>query len=190
MDVVWEMASLKEDEAVSERGRGDSTAVGRWGKPSEGLWKVNVDAGVKEGMGVGLGAVCRDGDGRVAWAVTVQTAGTCCVQMAEAKAILLGLKEARRVGMRSVVIESDCLNVVDALKERKRGRSDIFLIYDEILLLVPLFDTVIFNYTRRDCNKLAHLVAHATPWTIGRRFWLDVLPPSFVGVAEQDLFDI
>ncbi|XP_074313724.1 uncharacterized protein LOC141648916 [Silene latifolia] len=190
MDVVWEMESLKEDEAVMERGRGDSTAVGRWGKPSEGLWKVNVDAGVKEGMGVGLGAVCRDGDGRVAWAVAVQTAGTCCVQMAEAEAILLGLKEARCVGMRSVVIESDCLNVVNALKERKRGRSDIFLIYDEILMLVPLFDTVIFSYTRRDCNKLAHLVAHATPWTIGRRFWLDVLPPSLVGVAEQDLFDI
>ncbi|XP_074265894.1 uncharacterized protein LOC141588346 [Silene latifolia] len=163
---------------------------GRWSRPSGGVWKINVDAGVKEGMGVGLGAVCRDGDGRVAWAVSVQAEGICCVQMAEAEAILLGLKEARRVGMRSVIVESDCLNVVADLKERKKGRSNIFLIYKEILSLVPFFDSVIFNYTRRDCNKLAHLVAHATPWTIGRRFWLDVLPLSFVNVAEHDLINI
>ncbi|XP_074289523.1 uncharacterized protein LOC141614678 [Silene latifolia] len=189
-DVVWEMASLLVERVEKERGRGESTADGRWGRPSDGMWKINVDAGVKEGMGVGLRAVCRDGDGRVAWAVAVQAAGTCCVQMAEAEAILLGLKEARRVGMRSVIIERDCLNVVAALKKRTKGRSDIFLIYDEILSLIPFFDSISFNYTRRDCNKLAYLVAHAIPWTIGRRFWLDDLPMSFVNVAEQNLINI
>ncbi|XP_074301568.1 uncharacterized protein LOC141632966 [Silene latifolia] len=141
-------------------------------------------------MGVSLGAVCRDGDGRVAWAVSVQAEGVRPVQMAETEAVLLGLKEARRVGMRNVIVESDCLNVVADLQGGKKGRSDIFLIYKEILSLVPSFDSVIFNYTRRDSNKLAHLVAHASPWIIGRRFWLDAMPLSFVNVAEQDLINI
>ncbi|XP_074267109.1 uncharacterized protein LOC141590414 [Silene latifolia] len=189
-DVVWEMASMTVGKAEEERGRGESTGAGRGGRPSDGMWKINVDAGVKEGLGVGLGAVCRDGDGRVAWAVSVQASGTRCVKMAEAEAILLGLKEAKRVGMRSIIIESDCLNVVADLKKSKKGRSDIFLIYDEILSLVLFFYSVLFTYTRRDCNKLAHLLAHATPWTIGRRFWMDDLPLSFVHAAGQDLINI
>ncbi|XP_074297820.1 uncharacterized protein LOC141628601 [Silene latifolia] len=189
-DVVWEMKFLTEDRSEEQRRQGISLEGGRWSRPSGGVWKISVDAGVKEGMGVGLGAVCRNGDGRVAWAVSVQAEGVCPVQMAEAEAVLLGLKEARCVGMRNVIVESDCLNVVADLQGGKKGRSDIFLIYKEILSLVPSFDSVIFNYTRRDCNKLAHLVAHASPWIIGRRFWLDVLPLSFANVAEQDLINI
>ncbi|XP_074313686.1 uncharacterized protein LOC141648876 [Silene latifolia] len=189
-DVVWEMKCSMEDRSEELRRQGSLLEEGHWTRPSGGVWKVNVDAGVKEGMGVGLGAVCRDGDGRVAWAVSVQSDGVCPVQMAEAEAVLLGLKEARRVGMRDVIVESDCLNVVADLQGGKKGRSDIFLIYKEILSLVPSFDSVIFNYTRRDCNKLAHLVAHASPWILGRRFWLDVLPLSFANVAEQDLINI
>ncbi|XP_074310506.1 uncharacterized protein LOC141646533 [Silene latifolia] len=189
-DMVWEMSGLDGDKTEVGRREEEPSSGASWARPSDGMWKINVDAGVKEGMGVGLGAVCRDGDGRVVWAVSVQSSGICCVISAEAEAILLGLKEAQSVGMRSIIIESDCLNVVDDLKGRKKGRGDIFLIYDEIFSLVPFFDSVIFIYTRRVCNKLAHLVAHATPWTIGRRFWTDRLPQPFVIAAEQDLINI
>ncbi|XP_074266170.1 uncharacterized protein LOC141588636 [Silene latifolia] len=189
-DMVWEMSGLGVDRTEVGRGEEEPLSGVSWARPSDGMWKINVDAGVKEGMGVGLGAVCRDGDGRVVWAVSVQSSGICCVKSAEAEAILLGLKEAKRVGMRSIIIESDCLNVVADLKGRKKGRGDVFLIYDEIFSLVPFFVSVIFNYTRRVCNKLAHLVAHATPWTIGRRFWMDSLPQPFVNAVEQDLINI
>ncbi|XP_074266477.1 uncharacterized protein LOC141589750 [Silene latifolia] len=187
--MVWEMSGLDGDKTEVGRREEEPSSGASWARPSDGMWKINVDAGVKEGMGVGLGAVCRDGDGRVVWVVS-KSSGICCVKSAEAEAILLGLKEAQSVGMRSIIIESDCLNVVDDLKGRKKGRGDIFLIYDEIFSLVPFFDSVIFIYTRRVCNKLAHLVAHATPWTIGRRFWTDRLPQPFVIAAEQDLINI
>ncbi|XP_074289571.1 uncharacterized protein LOC141614725 [Silene latifolia] len=189
-DMIWEMKCLSEDSYEEQRRRDVSLEEGCWTRPSGGAWKINVDAGVKEGMGVGLGAVCRDGDGRVAWAVSVQDESIWSVQMAEAEAVLLGLKEAQRVGMRNVIVESDCLNVIADLEGGKMGRSDIFLIYKEILSLIPSFESVIFNYTRRANNKLAHLVSHASPWFIGRRFWLDDLPLSFVIAAEQDLSNI
>ncbi|XP_074271422.1 uncharacterized protein LOC141595356 [Silene latifolia] len=56
------------------RGRGeggDSDSGEGWTVAEDGYVKINVDAGVKEGEGVGTGVACRDGRGEVMWGLSV-----------------------------------------------------------------------------------------------------------------------
>ncbi|XP_074313542.1 uncharacterized protein LOC141648722 [Silene latifolia] len=64
---------LREMQEESDGGESNTQAeVGaeRWEKPIEGVMKLNIDAGVKEGWGVGFGVVCRDSIGVVKWGVS------------------------------------------------------------------------------------------------------------------------
>ncbi|XP_074265713.1 uncharacterized protein LOC141588158 [Silene latifolia] len=141
----------------------------KWQKPKTGWVKINVDAGRMEGVGLGLGAVCRDDEGRVMWGVTVQKEEVRERAMLKAEAVLMGLHEAKNMELMKVVIESDCLTMIEDLRKRKRGRSDLCLIYDDIYSLCTHFNTVEFIYVRRSSNRVAHELAHVRPWSLGRR---------------------
>ncbi|XP_074274038.1 uncharacterized protein LOC141597472 [Silene latifolia] len=161
---------------------------GRWEKPGDGVSKVNTDAGVMEGVGVGLGAVSRNSEGVVEWACVMQR--EVCTEVAMAEAVLLGLKEARRMGTRRVIVESDSLEVVEDLTKKRCGRSELFVLYNEIRQLCLSFDFVVFKHVSRNLNLLAHFVAHARPWVIGRRFWLSDLPADLATVVGSDISDL
>ncbi|XP_074278207.1 uncharacterized protein LOC141601801 [Silene latifolia] len=178
--LVCEMESLREGNAPSLV---EGVRLGNWERPVQGVSKVNTDAGVIEGVGVGLGAVSRNSSGEVEWAVVLQRGTRCEVAMAEAEAILLGLKEANRMQIRKVVIESDCLVVVDDLTKNRSGRSELFTIYEEIREISLSFEFVVFKHISRILNKLAH----AMPWYHGRQFWTSDLPVEFGVVADNDI---
>ncbi|XP_074315009.1 uncharacterized protein LOC141651187 [Silene latifolia] len=185
--IIWEMESVQDNE-VSRSVVG--SRLGSWEPPGSGVSKINTDAGVVEGVGVGLGAVSRNSAGEVEWAVVVQRGAGCAVDMAEAEAILLGLREAIRMQSRNVVIESDCLIVVDDLNRNRRGKSELFVIYEEIRQLSLSFESIVFKHISRNFNKLAHVIAHAMPWFHGRRFWTSVLPAELGVVALSDVSNL
>lgn len=64
--------------------------------------------------------------------------------MAEAKALLTGLMEAKEQGCAHVVMESDSFQVIQSLQKGVRGSSDFHLVLDDILALVFDFESVIF----------------------------------------------
>ncbi|XP_074283660.1 uncharacterized protein LOC141608197 [Silene latifolia] len=161
--------------------------LGGWEKPGVGVKKVNVNAGILAGFGVGWGVVCRDEVGRVEWGIVVQDTVVRDPKFAEAEAILLGLTEARNVGIRKVIVESDCLEVLKDLEKRKAGRSDIFLVYEEIHLISCWFEFVSFSFPRRKYNTVAHELAHFVPWSLGRRVWTDEVPHYIANVVNDDL---
>ncbi|XP_074315550.1 uncharacterized protein LOC141651750 [Silene latifolia] len=93
---------------------GGGSAAGleeKWARPREGICKVNVDAGFIKGKGVGWGLVCRGISGMIDWAITIQEQGEIEPKVAEAITVYHGICEARRIGVKDVIIESDCLNV-------------------------------------------------------------------------------
>ncbi|XP_074277006.1 uncharacterized protein LOC141600661 [Silene latifolia] len=89
---------------------------GGWQVPEPGLVKLNVDVGVKEGVGVGVGGVCRDETRKVLWGMSVFRKENWDPRIAEVVAILDGLEEAAAAGHDAVVVESDCLEVIEALQ--------------------------------------------------------------------------
>ncbi|XP_074303016.1 uncharacterized protein LOC141637437 [Silene latifolia] len=171
------------------RGRGveDDSGHGGWIPPPGEFVKINVDAGVKEGEGVGTGIVCRDGNGQVMWGVSQVREVRWEVPVAEAMAILDGLEEAKRRGLHRVVVESDCLQVIEALRRKDQGRSIFSLIIEDILSLSSTFISVIWSHTSRINNSVAHVLAHFRQGSVGKSVWDELLPPRADSAVTFDL---
>ncbi|XP_074293374.1 uncharacterized protein LOC141620388 [Silene latifolia] len=167
--------------------RGGDEARRGWLAPARGVVKVNVDAGVKEEEGVSLGMVCRDEEGRVLWGSTVVLEQAWDPRVAEAVAVFEGMKEAAQRGHSKVVIESDCLPIVDALQKAKTGRSMLALVLDDILAFRNSFVSISWAYTSRKNNCVAHALAHVLPRVVGRTVWSEALPPVANSAVLFDL---
>ncbi|KAK9664826.1 hypothetical protein RND81_14G071300 [Saponaria officinalis] len=66
-ELLIEGESAREEEHGSARATGDSDAARSdiWRPSSDGLLKLNVDASIMDGRGMGVGMVARDGGGHV-----------------------------------------------------------------------------------------------------------------------------
>ncbi|XP_074298529.1 uncharacterized protein LOC141629422 [Silene latifolia] len=147
------------------------TREDRWVVAPQGWVKVNVDAGVNTGEGVGVGAVCRDDEGRVLWGMAWDWKKEWEPGVAEAVAVLEGLEEAKRKGHDKVVIESDCIQVIEALNRKKHGRNIFYLVVNDILSLASYFMSISWVYTHRANNSVFHALAHLFPRVVGKRVW-------------------
>ncbi|XP_074314224.1 uncharacterized protein LOC141649432 [Silene latifolia] len=147
-----------------------------WIAQEEGWVKLNIDAGVNDGVGVGVGAVCRDAMGKVLWGLSYNRKEVWEPHVAEAVAVLDGMEEAVRAGHDSIIVESDCSQVVDALKARNKGPSTFFLVLDDIFRICSSFHVVVWSYTSRVNNEVAHAFAHVLPGVVGKTVWIDQLP--------------
>ncbi|XP_074314149.1 uncharacterized protein LOC141649356 [Silene latifolia] len=170
----------REDCMGAEEGRG-------WRPPPMGCVKINTDAGVSEGVGVSLGLVYRDDRGEVLWGVSVVQDQVWEPHVAEAVAVLEGVKEAKRLGYKDIVMESDCAQVIEALNKKQAGRSSFMLVIDEVLCLSEYFNSVVWSFSSRVNNSVAHALAHIYPRISGRVEWSSVLPPT---ANDAVLFDL
>ncbi|XP_074298254.1 uncharacterized protein LOC141629092 [Silene latifolia] len=132
MEVVWLVERMEGlfalyGEMVSGnrkvQGGLNSCHPSRWTEPEMGRLKVNVDGVVLTSSGNGIGVVVRD------WVGVVRRAGVSHVRqrwepdIVEAKAALVGLQIARQMGVEVLVLESDSLSLIKALKTRNVPRS-------------------------------------------------------------------
>ncbi|XP_021721253.1 uncharacterized protein LOC110688807 [Chenopodium quinoa] len=118
---------------------GGVSAPVRWQALAMGVAKVNVDAGFVGELGCGLGAVIRSGEGTVLAAGVQQGEESWEVRVAEAQAILWGLRLAASSGLQEVIVESDCLQVIQALRSKEAGSSEFHLVIKDILLICNNF---------------------------------------------------
>ncbi|XP_074265990.1 uncharacterized protein LOC141588447 [Silene latifolia] len=190
LDVLSETITM-EVMGSGTRRRGGRTARSEesdgWKAAPAGYVKLNVDVGVVDGEGVDTGVVYRDERGLVVWGAARGRMQGWEPVVAEAVAMLDGLQEALDRGHRNVVVESDCLHVVDAVKGKRKGRSTFSLIIDAIISLCNSFISVIFLHTSRVNNCVAHALGHIRPHVIGKTTWLDSLPPVANDAVKFDL---
>ncbi|XP_074301180.1 uncharacterized protein LOC141632539 [Silene latifolia] len=118
---------------------------GGWRPPREGFGKINVDAGVKEGCGTGLGIICRDEQGGVLWGWAERRWEVMEPRVAEAEAIFLGIQKAKALGYSAVIMESDCKVVVDELRMRSNGQSNLHMVVHDIVELSKDLDSVVWS---------------------------------------------
>lgn len=107
--------------------------------------------------------------------------------VAEAKAALLGLEVGKELGLRNIVIERDCLSLVQDVQRGSQGRSNFDLVLDDITDLFTSFDNVSFSFVKRSGNKVAHILAHLQPWEFGKRFWVHNFPCNVFAVATAEI---
>lgn len=88
-----------------------------WEKPPKGYVKLNVDAGFDQDLLQGsVGAIVRDQNGQFIAATNEKIEISYDLNMAEALAVRFGMNLAKTLGCSKVVINSDNLEVVEALK--------------------------------------------------------------------------
>ncbi|XP_074318814.1 uncharacterized protein LOC141655456 [Silene latifolia] len=168
---------------VLSRGRGvEGSSRGSLG---EGCMRIMCDAGVKEGWGMGLGVACWGRDGEVQWAMAERRRGMVEVEEAEAEAVLEGMKEAAKRGVRKLWVESDCKTVIECLQDGRSGRSYLFLIVEEIRRLRGRFDCVVWRHVNRNCNRVAHGLAHFSNSADGRTVWEACLPCNLLSLNME-----
>lgn len=98
---------------------------------------------------------------------------------AEALALRRGLQLVQQIGCSRIIVESDCLEVIDACN----GVSDILAPYAATLAdcfqLAHGVSSIRFQHCSREANNLAHYLArHA--YDIQLMYWWDDEPPSFL----------
>ncbi|XP_074288277.1 uncharacterized protein LOC141613442 [Silene latifolia] len=159
---------------------GQNEGMVGWQALKLGRVKINVDAGVKDGVGVGVGVVCRDSTSKVLWGLAHRRKEGWDPHVAEVFAVLDGLEEAVKAGHSRVMVESDCSQVIEALKRRKTRRSMFSLVLDDILHLCNSFNSVVWSFTSRSNNGIAYELAHVLLIGVDRMVWTDTLPPEVV----------
>ncbi|XP_021866523.1 uncharacterized protein [Spinacia oleracea] len=163
------------------------TSNASWLPPPSNCVKLNVDAHVLEGNGVSFGAVIRDEEGKLLVAAVKRIGANWQPEMAEAGAARYGVELARRLGYSSVILESDSLKVVRAIKTRQEGVSPIYILYDDIVGTCSEFFQFMCVHVRRTGNTLAHCIARWETGIDSERICMNSFPQSLTTLAELDL---
>lgn len=105
-----------------------------------------------------MGAICRNEVGESIGAVCDWKYGCISVEAAESKALLLGVRLARWLGVKNVVFESDCLNVVRLLNQRGKQLHYFGNIIADVLKEAKDLNYGSFLHIGREGNGPAHIL--------------------------------
>jgi ribonuclease HI len=138
-------------------------SVSRWSPPPEGTVHINVDAArFSSSRRMGIGAVIRNHkrECSIAWSELIQE--VTAPDVAEALSLRHAMSLAGEEGFDKLVIESDCLSLVQRVKSLEIDRSHVGVVVQDIKALVSGFSSVFFNHVYRHCNVAAHTLARST----------------------------
>ncbi|XBH81254.1 hypothetical protein VPH35_106843 [Triticum aestivum] len=153
--------------------------LNRWKKPLQNQLALNVDAAFSDDDNMGAcDAVIRDSAGMFVCAATAKLDHVPDAFTAEAAALVEGLKLANSVGCNSILVQMDCLNLVESLQQNTGHSTIAAPILEDCRLLLLNFGKVILKHCNRESNMVAHVLAQN-----GRvdplNLWLDS-PPAFI----------
>ncbi|KAL0325000.1 UNVERIFIED_CONTAM: hypothetical protein Sradi_5069300 [Sesamum radiatum] len=97
-----------------------------WLCPPSATVKINCDGAVfEQGMEMGLGAIARDDQGRCLWWSSKRITRGGNGEIAEAMAVRHGLELGARLGWSSIILESDCANLISKIMSPDHDMSFI-----------------------------------------------------------------
>ncbi|XP_042974784.1 uncharacterized protein LOC122306423 [Carya illinoinensis] len=157
--------------------------VVRWHPPPSDFLKLNIDGATFPELSVaGVGVVLRNHKGEVIVACSKVEKEVSSAEFIEAVALLRGLQLCVQWGIPKLMLETDCLILVNALNGNSECLTDFAFILQDIRRLMAAFQEVKVVHVNHLGNQVAHLLArHA--WLIDDIcMWWDFCP-SFVSQA-------
>jgi hypothetical protein len=144
----------------------------RWLGLPAGKTKINTDAAIAKTKARGaVGVVCRSEGGVFLGALAVVFDGVTNPGSLEALACREGLALADDLGIGPLHLATDCLNVVQGLRDGDMGEYSSILL--EIRSMASLRGGTTFGHERREFNEEAHRLARfASSLPVGRYVWL------------------
>jgi hypothetical protein len=99
--------------------------------------------------------------------------------MAEAYAFREGLTLAQRIGANNFIIQTDCVQVVDTMKQGGFSATSSAAIYDDCIIMWSGFGAVSVEFCNREANHVAHELAKISVSSSSTCTWVDE-PPRFI----------
>lgn len=158
----------------------------QWCPPPIGYYKVNVDAAVQAGAQLtGIRVVIRNSQGQVVATVAVKnTKPQENVSAAEAEAVKRGMEMAIEAGLSAVIIETDCMEVVNLANNITSSRKEILWAISDIQSYMEKFQSITIQHVSRCCNSCAQSLAERALRSSESVTWKDNFPPDVLSYLE------
>ncbi|KAH9724503.1 putative reverse transcriptase/RNA-dependent DNA polymerase [Citrus sinensis] len=134
---------------------------------------------------VGLGIVIRDANKNFVAAAVKTTKLHNGVTFAEAEAMNWGLKVAYDAGLANIIIESDSLEAVDYVNNRKSSRTEIQWLISEVQNRLKEFRSWKTLHTPRSCNAIAHSLVTLALEKCITVVWIDSYPSEVMNLLNS-----
>jgi ribonuclease HI len=187
-DPVHSVKMAKEALAVLEIPKKDAMILPGhgWRPPDGDTIKINTDGGLSiEARKGGVGGVVRSSSTFLA-AWSKPYPGITDPLIAEALALRDGVIFAKLRGYPDVVMETDCLEMVNLWNTRHSCRSIVAPILEEVGELVRSFKSFLVQHIPRSANHSAHLCAKLACTFDVTSSWLDCIPDFLVVSLQAD----
>ena len=141
-------------------GQVDVTPTVSWQPPSCGYYKINTDGAVfSSSKQAGVGVIIRDGAGEVVATLSKKWNYPLGAIEAEAKAMEAGVIFAHDVGIRDAELETDSLEIINALRGHSTPPASVVNVVAGTLNHASLFRQWKFSHIKRQGNVPAHVLA-------------------------------
>lgn len=144
-----------------------------WSLPSPNSVKINSDAAIfKESNKYSVAYVVRDSAGQLIEARTKSWSGHVSAEMAEIMGIREALSWIKQSELSNVILESDCLPMVQAVRSSFLCFSYLGRLVNECrhLLASLHHKNIQFRFVKRSANQAAHFLARGSS-SIADRIW-------------------
>lgn len=161
-----------------------------WTKPSQQTIKINLDAALFDSDNmVGYGLCARDHTGRLIDARAVCQRGRTSAVLAEALAFKEALSWIKSKQWHNVLIETDCLKVVQALRSSLTFTSPLGLVIADCKQLMQGIANAAFCFIKRSANRVAHCLARQSIFLSDRSFTEANAPSEVMYLCMSDLLN-
>jgi ribonuclease HI len=151
-----------------------------WQKPAEEFVKVDIDASFDEGTGSGsTGVIIRDWMWGAIAASHTFLPYPVDAPMAEAFALKEGLLLAQHAGCNRLIVQSNCMEVVETMANGGFSANSAAAVYDECNIVWSGLQMISIEHCSGEANKTAHKLARRGMQTKLNCNWDDE-PPSFI----------
>lgn len=125
---------------------------------------------------IGLAAIPRDSVGAVISAEFNYLIGPTNVFFPESAAVLMGLRLLQEGHHDNIILESNALQVVQAIRSKELGRSEASSVIQDFKRLLPSFQRWQINHTLCQGNQAADNMAKHALTVVGNTRWTYSLP--------------
>ena len=108
-------------------------------------------------------------------------------QTAEVHTLREGLLLAQHVGCSRIMVQSDCLEVVETMKQGGFSATAGAPIYEECKMLWQDFSSISIEHCNRDINRVAHNLAALAIQSKHTCIWVDEPLASYLKALVNDV---
>ena len=135
---------------------------------------LNIDASYDDDRGCGsTGAIIRNSFGGMIAATSTFIFHLVDAPMAEAYALKEGLMLAQHIGGNRLIVQSDCMEVVEIMGNGGFMANSAVAIYDECNIAWSGFEEISIEHLSREANQVAHELARQAMLTKENCIWDD-----------------